>query len=128
MKVSEILNRTATIRGKTNAIFSINYSDIAAIEDLVALNSYVGSIIEKMPKRSMYLLLDVRGLKVDGVVFEHLKKVFERYSFCFKSSAVVADKNNERNFKDLARSLGYTKMGMYTDLDSAKKCLFADEP
>ena len=124
MKLSEVMKRSTFIRGNSKAILCINYSDVDTIGDLTDINDYIGTIIEKMPKKSMLLLLDVRRLCANDDTYERLKEMFERYSFYFRYSAVVADKNNETKMKHLISRLGFTKMQVYADPELARKSLF----
>lgn len=125
MKLSEVMKRSTFIRGNSKVILSINLSDLATSGDIADINRYIGTIIEKMPKRSMLLLLDVRQMYLDSDIGDHLKEMIVTYSSYFRSSAVVADKDNEKNMKDLAEGLGFRKMIVYADLESARKSLFA---
>lgn len=125
MKLSEVMKRSTFIRGNSKVILSINLSDLASSGDIADINRYIGTIIEKMPKRSMLLLLDIRKLCLDSDIGEHLKEMIVTYSSYFRSSAVVADKDNERNMKDLAQDLGFRKMIVHADPESARKSLFA---
>ena len=127
MKLSEVMKRSTFIRGNSKVIFSINYSDVATSGDVADINRYVGTVIEKMPKKSMLLLLDVRKLCVNGDTNEHLKEMFELYSSYFKASAVVVDENNENEIKDLIKTLGFTKMIIYTNPELARKSLFGGD-
>jgi hypothetical protein len=125
MKLSEIMKRSNFIRGNSKAIFCVNYSDVATIGDMVDIDNYIGTIIEKMPKKSMLLLLDVRRLKADGDTYGQLQEMFERYSSYFKSSAVVADRDNAAGMKNLINKLGFTKMQVHEDPELARKSLFS---
>ena len=124
MKMSEIMKRSTFIRGNSKAIFCVDYSDVATIEDITSINGYIGGIIEKMPKKSMLLLLDVRRLKTDGDTYGELKGMFQRYSLYFKSSAVVADRDTEAGMRKLIDELGFHKMQIFADPEPARKLLF----
>jgi hypothetical protein len=89
-----------------------------------AINNYVGTIIEKMPVKSMLLLLDVRKLAVEGDPYGQLKVMFERYGIYFKSSAVVADRDSHGEIQALIDNLGFTRMQIHDDPDAARKSLF----
>lgn len=125
MKLSEVMKRSTFIRGNSKVILSVNLSELATSGDVADINRYIGTIIEKMPKRSMLLLLDIRKLCLESDIGEHLKEMIVTYSSYFRSSAVVADQDNERNMRDLAEGLGFRKMIVHADLESARKSLFA---
>jgi hypothetical protein len=127
MKLSEIMRRSTFIRGSSKVIFSINYSDIEALEEMLDIDRYVQTIIQKMPKKSMLLLLDTRKLSVSSAIREHLKEVFVRYGSYFRSSAVVVDEGNESIIRGLAKELGFTKMAIFPDLESARERLLGDD-
>ena len=127
MKMSEIMKRSAFIRGNSKAIFCVDYSDLTTIEDMAGIHNYIGTIIEKMPKKSMLLLLDVRRLKTEGDTFGELKGMFQRYSLYFKSSAVVADKDNHAGMRTLIDELGFHKMQIFSDPEPARKKLFGSD-
>ena len=124
MKLSEIMKRSTFIRGSSKVIFSINYSDISDVGEMEAIDRYVQGIIEKMPKRSMFLLLDTRKLSVNNAIHGHLREIFVRYGAYFKASAVVVDHGNDIVIRGLARELGYTKMAICADLETAREKLF----
>ena len=125
MKLSEVMKRCSFVRGKSKAIFNVRYCDVAKPADMAAINSYLGSIIEKMPKNSMLLLLDMRRLSLSGDTYTQLKEMFERYSRYFGFSAVVADQDNKSNIQNLIKSLGYTKMQVYEEPELARESLLA---
>ena len=83
MKLSQVMKRCSFIRGNSKAIFNVCYSDVVTTADLADINNYLGTIIEKMPKNSMLLLLDVRRFSLQGECYDLLKDMFERYSLYF---------------------------------------------
>ena len=128
MKLSEIMKRSTFIRGSSKVIFSINYSDISDVGEMEAIDRYVQSIIQKMPKRSMLLLLDTRKLSVNSAIHGHLREIFVRYGAYFTASAVVVDHGNDIVIRGLAKELGYTRMAICADPETAREKLFGDRP
>ena len=89
----------------------------------MAVDQYILTIIEKMPKKSMLLLLNVKDLNLNPEIMEKLKGMTVRYNPFFRSSAVVADGSNEEKVRKMTKDLGYAKMRIYGDLETAKKSL-----
>ncbi len=127
MKLSEVMKRSTFIRGHSRVIFNINLSGIETLQDLADVNKYIHTIIEKMPKRSMLLLLDVRGLNMTGEITGLLRSMSVDHSAYFRSSAVVADNSNQRNMKDLVGSIGLKKMNVHLSFDAARQELLDAE-
>ena len=123
MKLSEIMQRSRFIRGNSKVVFSIDLSGLVASEDVMAVDQYILTIIEKMPKKSMLLLLNVKDLNLNPEIMEKLKGMTVRYNPYFRSSAVVADGSNEEKVRKMTKDLGYAKMRIYSDLETAKKSL-----
>jgi hypothetical protein len=119
------MKRCSFVRGNSKAIFSISYADLTSTRDMADINNYLGSIIEKMPKNSMLILLDLRRLALSGEYLAQLKEMFERYCRYFGHGAVVADQVNESKVRNLIKSLGYSKMLVYEEPQTAMESLFA---
>jgi hypothetical protein len=121
------MKRSTFIRGNSRVIFSVDVSGIDALRDMADVNKYIQSIIEKMPKRSMLLLLDVRNMSATDDIVESIRTMSVNYGSYFKSSAVVADGSNEGKMRELVGKTGLKKMNIYLSMDAAKKKLLGEE-
>lgn len=127
MKLSEIMKRSTFIRGNSKVIFSVDMSEVESLKDVLDINRYIQSIIEKMPKKSMLLLLDVRKMHVTDDIVDAIKTMSVNYGSYFRSSAVVADEASEKKMNDLVENIGLKKMKVYLSMDAAKKMLLGDD-
>lgn len=115
MKLSEIMRRAKFTRGTTNVIFNVNFTNIENESDITEINNYAISFTTKMPKNSMLLLLDLRGLIANAKIEEKLTQMAIDGSKYFKASAILVDERTEESMKRIAKKLGVSKMKLYYD-------------
>lgn len=125
MKLSEIMKRARFIRGANKVILSLNFSNIANELDVHEIYNYSLTFVNKMPKNSMVLLLDLKGLKVNSKIETKLYQMTTECSKYFSASAIVVDNNTEQTIKSIAAKLGLVKMITYADVETASKYLLS---
>lgn len=123
MRLSEIMKRAKFERGTKNVILNLNLANIENEEDIGEIYNYAVSFVSKMPKNSMALLFDLRGLITNAHVEEQLKQMTIDCHKYFAASAIVVDSKTEETMNSIAKELGLSKMLTYRDVETANKCL-----
>lgn len=125
MKLSERMKRSRFITEDSKVILHLNAKDIESDEDFLDINVYAQTIVQKMRKRSMYLLLDTRGMRVTSRLCTTIEKIISESTGYFKAAAVITDANTQVVMMSIVANLSLRKMQICRDAESAHEYLRA---
>lgn len=126
LKRVDIMNRASFLRYGAKMILKFDLSNLDEIDDVKRVVEYFGSMVKKMPKKSIVGLVDFNGLQIADQVTQEMILLTESCNPYFRATAVIA---NDATTVSLAENVishfGKINLPIYQEEEAAKQWLFS---
>ena len=122
---AEVMKRASFLRSKDKMILKFDLSGLETDEEVKRVVKYFGSMVGRMPKKSLVGLADFNGLNVTEEVTQELIGLAESCNPYFRATATIANDDATIGLANaVANHFGKINMPIYQDEELAKEWLF----